>query len=495
MNLTKLKTQLIKIGDLRPDKDNRESTDIDGLAGSLAQIGLMNPILVHRNVIVAGERRWRAAKQLKWSVIAARVIPDDTPRETVEELRAVENLQRVDLSLWQEVDQLDKIISTSKTERTLEDLATHLGKTPTWVAERRVLTKALPDLRKLAEKYQWPAKAIILAARMPTAVQSQVLSDVRHNDDLTVKDMQRAIARYMRQLQTAPWDVNDAELVKEAGACSACPKRSSANQVLFPDMEKAKDDTCLDAKCWERKQAALIQLNITKLEKEGTKPVLLGNRYEASQRLENYAEKHGGIQSHYSYTVSEKPKPGFIPAVIVTGKDAGTQCYVAEPNKISESKLDPETGKPKPKSVKQKVKVLEQKRMCRTAELWREKMPKLVVSHPLTVIAVSLYGTERNHGTRGSTSPAAIAKMSRDGNEVRKRLWAWVAPVMQSRCVRFAPIEQQAELLWQEITSQAELLQGERLLQDCWKQACEDVTMPKSLSKAGAKDNTKMPSL
>ena len=56
-----------------------------------------------------------------------------------------------------------------------------------------------------------------------------------------------------RLLQTAPWDLADAELVPAADACTTCPKNSANAKTLF---DQGQDPVCQDAGCWSRKAAA-----------------------------------------------------------------------------------------------------------------------------------------------------------------------------------------------------------------------------------------------
>ncbi|MEC4590206.1 MULTISPECIES: ParB/RepB/Spo0J family partition protein [Nitrospirillum] len=86
--------------------------ELDGLAASMAEQGQLQPILVRRNptdrgrwVVVAGERRWRAAQRLGWGVILAIEHTGDP-----EVLALIENLQRVDLTPVEEARGLKRLI-------------------------------------------------------------------------------------------------------------------------------------------------------------------------------------------------------------------------------------------------------------------------------------------------------------------------------------------------------------------------------------------------
>lgn len=75
--------------------------ELDDLARSLDEIGLLSPIVVRpksdRFEVVIGQRRYLAAKQLGWSRIAARVLPDATNDLEAKLLSLSENVQRREL--------------------------------------------------------------------------------------------------------------------------------------------------------------------------------------------------------------------------------------------------------------------------------------------------------------------------------------------------------------------------------------------------------------
>ena len=79
------------------------------LAGSLESNGLLQPIVVHpapdskpsdlRYVLIAGERRWRAACYLGWETIPA-IVRKGLSDAQAAKLQLIENIVRVDLTRW-----------------------------------------------------------------------------------------------------------------------------------------------------------------------------------------------------------------------------------------------------------------------------------------------------------------------------------------------------------------------------------------------------------
>ncbi|WFR57500.1 ParB/RepB/Spo0J family partition protein [Anaerocolumna sp. AGMB13025] len=95
---------LININEIEPNKGqprkNFDEDAIQELADSIKQFGIIQPLILQKKdkyyVIVAGERRWRAAKVAGLKKIPA-IIKDYSPQEIME-IALIENLQREDLN-------------------------------------------------------------------------------------------------------------------------------------------------------------------------------------------------------------------------------------------------------------------------------------------------------------------------------------------------------------------------------------------------------------
>ena len=121
--------------------------DLEDLAQSVRQQGILQPILVRRHPdeadafeIVAGERRWRAAQLAKVHEVPV-VIRDLDDRQALE-IALVENLQRQDLSPLEEAEGYRRLMG--EFAHTQEDLGKALGKSRSHVANMMRLL-GLPD--------------------------------------------------------------------------------------------------------------------------------------------------------------------------------------------------------------------------------------------------------------------------------------------------------------------------------------------------------------
>jgi ParB family chromosome partitioning protein len=106
----------IEIGRIRPNpsqpRQHFDQQAIDELAASIAERGVLQPILVRAvedgYELVAGERRWRAAQQARLHDIPA--IIGDFDEESSAEVALIENIQREDLNAIEEAEAYRQLI-------------------------------------------------------------------------------------------------------------------------------------------------------------------------------------------------------------------------------------------------------------------------------------------------------------------------------------------------------------------------------------------------
>ena len=140
----KLKTSLIDPKSGQPRK-NFDPDALSELAASIAAHGVLQPILVRatgngRYQIIAGERRWRAAKLADLSEIPAVILDSDDLAAA--EIALVENLQREDLNPIEEAAAFRAL--AGEFQMTQEDLSRRVGKSRSYIANATRLLE-LPD--------------------------------------------------------------------------------------------------------------------------------------------------------------------------------------------------------------------------------------------------------------------------------------------------------------------------------------------------------------
>jgi ParB family chromosome partitioning protein len=146
---------------------------------------------------------------------------------------------------------------------TADTLAKLVGRSPQYVYSRLKLTALGAAMREAFWKGELTTTTAFLAARaVPPALQDEALAELRRDfEDLgegepfPADDLASVIEqRYLTRLDRAPFGVDNAKLVPEAGACAKCPKRTGNQPRLFTDETAA--DTCTDLVCFRKKVAA-----------------------------------------------------------------------------------------------------------------------------------------------------------------------------------------------------------------------------------------------
>ncbi len=111
------------------------SVELDELASSIKQNGILQPILVKpmggdKYQIIAGERRWRAAKMV--GLINMPAIIKDMPEKEILEIALIENIQRENLSPLEEAESYKKLID--EYNYTQEKMAERVSKSRSHIA-------------------------------------------------------------------------------------------------------------------------------------------------------------------------------------------------------------------------------------------------------------------------------------------------------------------------------------------------------------------------
>ena len=146
-----------------PDQPRVEIGDLSELSSSIKQNGVLEPLLVKPVgdgtwMIIAGERRWRAA-----NLAGLREVPCielDIDEKSIAEIALIENLQRKDLNVWEEADGLAAL--SSRYGYTHEQIAKKIGKSRTTVTESFAIS-GLPDsIREKCRQSNINAKSTLL---------------------------------------------------------------------------------------------------------------------------------------------------------------------------------------------------------------------------------------------------------------------------------------------------------------------------------------------
>lgn len=132
----------------RNTEQARKSFDDESLremAGSMELHGVLQPLLLkpqtnERYLIIAGERRFRAALMAGLKAVPA--IIKDLPLQEIKEISLIENLQREDLNAIEAAEGIKELMENHALRQ--EDVATRLGKSRSYIANTMRLL-GLPD--------------------------------------------------------------------------------------------------------------------------------------------------------------------------------------------------------------------------------------------------------------------------------------------------------------------------------------------------------------
>lgn len=191
--------QDLPIAQLHPNRYQPRRTfseeSIKQLAQTLDEEGLLQPIVVREDgegyEIVAGERRYRAAKSLGWEKIPA-IVNNLSDAQTAS-LALIENLQRENLNPIDEAlayQELMKINNLTQTQ-----LAQNIGKSQSYVANKLRLLKLAPSVQQSLAQGQISARHGRALLALDVDQQGRLLKEIL-DKDLSVKETEKIAADF-----------------------------------------------------------------------------------------------------------------------------------------------------------------------------------------------------------------------------------------------------------------------------------------------------------
>src|ERR671913_1825155 len=150
--------------DPNPEQPRVEIGDLTELTISVKEKGVLEPLLVKpsaqkgRWMIIAGERRWRAARAAGLREVPC--IEMDVDERGVAEIALIENMQRKDLTAWEEADGLAALCM--RFGYTHEDVAKKVGKSRTTVTEALSIANLPEKIREECRRADINVKSLLL---------------------------------------------------------------------------------------------------------------------------------------------------------------------------------------------------------------------------------------------------------------------------------------------------------------------------------------------
>ena len=146
-----------------PEQPRSEFGDLTELTESIKEKGVLEPLLVRptndgKFMIIAGERRWRASQLAGLTEVPC--IEMEVDEKGLAEIALIENLQRKDLTVWEEADGLAAL--KEKFGYTQDEIAQKISKGRTTVTELLTIAGLPSEIRERCRASNLNAKAMLL---------------------------------------------------------------------------------------------------------------------------------------------------------------------------------------------------------------------------------------------------------------------------------------------------------------------------------------------
>lgn len=198
VKIEKVPTEItVKLSKIEPNMDqprqNFSDEQLQELAASISQYGVLQPLLVQKKgdsyEIVAGERRWRAAKIAGLKEVPV-VIREYSPQQAME-IALIENVQREDLNPIEEALAYQKLMQEFQLKQ--EEIAERVSKNRTTITNSMRLLNLMPEVQQmLVEGRISSGHARALLTVENTDIQLQLAKKIEQ-EKLSVREVERLV--------------------------------------------------------------------------------------------------------------------------------------------------------------------------------------------------------------------------------------------------------------------------------------------------------------
>ena len=188
---------IVKITQVEPNREQpRKNLDEDALqelADSIKQFGLLQPILVQDRKthyeIIAGERRWRAAKLAGLKEVPV-IIRDYTEQEIVE-ISLIENIQREDLNPIEEAQAYKKLLTEFNLKQ--DEVAERVSKSRTAVTNSMRLLKLCDEVQQMIIDDMLSTGHARALISIEDPEQQYIIAQKIFDEKLSVRDVEKLV--------------------------------------------------------------------------------------------------------------------------------------------------------------------------------------------------------------------------------------------------------------------------------------------------------------
>lgn len=173
--------------------------DIQSLAESIMQNGILQPLTVRRGSdryeLIAGERRLRAAKLAGMHAVPCIILDISSRNSAI--MALVENIQRQDLSFFDEASAIEKLITYYG--MTQEDAAAKLGKAQSTIANKLRLLRLTGEEREVIMKYNLTERHARALLRLASPSERLTVLEKVVKQNLNVEKTEAAVEEMIGQ--------------------------------------------------------------------------------------------------------------------------------------------------------------------------------------------------------------------------------------------------------------------------------------------------------
>ena len=190
-----------------------DETALKELATSIKTHGIIQPIVLNRAedgkyMIIAGERRWRAAKMAGLEQVPA-FVRNYTPKQ-IKEISIIENLQREDLNPIEAARAIKQLMDED--DLTQEAVADRIGKSRPAIANTLRLLNLPMDVIELIEKNKLSAGHARCLVALSSPIEQTKVAQAAVAKKLSVREMEKLVKNLLNPVKERPKTEQSLEL-------------------------------------------------------------------------------------------------------------------------------------------------------------------------------------------------------------------------------------------------------------------------------------------
>ncbi len=255
-NLSRIPVSMIDFGE-NPRKF-RDDSEYRDLLASIRELGVCQPILVRpvqdRYVIVAGERRFRAASEAFGAQYEMPCVIREMSDHKARKIALVENTVRANMSHIEEANAAARLLGEFNGDR--DEVCRRISWSKSRLEQRLALLNCSQSVQQALIERKILLGHAELFAGIRREVQDRILP-VLVERKLSVQDLKREIAAQSCELKSAIFDTT---------ACASCPHNSDQQKSMFA--ECVDGGRCTDRNCFKQKTDDELNRRVESLKEE-----------------------------------------------------------------------------------------------------------------------------------------------------------------------------------------------------------------------------------